>query len=245
MFTTIFIALFCYMFFVVRKTRKNMLLEESKKKEMEQEPAERPVYWCPRESRPIGREQERVTAPTKEITLEKDVASIYDLVATSVRKNLGEEESSKLKQEAIEEVEYVEDFHHTPASEAIYDIPFPSDEDIPFSNDMDTPEELLGYEDTSPELEQLSIPEEPEHVTPVRKLVSEEEEAEVVKWTAKVIGREQEFTRVINMSDKKRYWIYTEGEILPENQLLYIELEVDSFYSYTLVKWNDRQLGNI
>lgn len=53
---------------------------------------ERPVYWCPRENRPIGREQERVTVPTKEITLEKDVANIYDLVATSIRINVGEEE---------------------------------------------------------------------------------------------------------------------------------------------------------
>ena len=44
------------------------------------EAVERPVYWCPRENRPIGREQERVTVPTKEITLEKDVANIYDLV---------------------------------------------------------------------------------------------------------------------------------------------------------------------
>ncbi|MGI8281716.1 transposase [Bacillus mycoides] len=204
MFTTIFITLFCYMFFVVRKVRKNMLIEEAKKKEIEQAPVERPVYWCPRENRPIGREQERVTAPTKEITLEKDVASIYDLVATSVQKNLCEEASNKLEQEieAVEEVEYVEDFHHTPASEAVYDIQFPSDEDIPFSSDMDTPEELLGYEDTFPELEQLPITQETEHVTPVQNLVS-------------------------------------------ENKLLYIELKVDSSYSYTLVNWNDRQLGNI
>lgn len=49
--------------------------------------------------------------------LRKDVASIYDLVATSVHKNLGEEESDRLKHEDIEEVEYAEDFHHTPTPE--------------------------------------------------------------------------------------------------------------------------------
>ncbi len=42
------------------------------------------------------------------------------------------------------------------------------------------------------------------------------------------------------MSNKKRYWIHTEGEILPKNQLLYMELEVDSPYSYTLVEWSNR-----
>ncbi|PFE14928.1 transposase [Bacillus cereus] len=247
MFTTIFIALFCYIFFVVRKVRKNMLIEEAKKKERENAPVERPVYWCPRECRPIGRERERATVPTKEITLEKDVASVYDLVATSVQKNLGEEASNKLEQEieAVEEVEYVEDFHHTPASEAVYDIPFPIDEDIPFLSDMDTPEEFLGYEVTFRELEQLPIPHETEHVTPVQNLVSEEEEFQVVKWTAGVVEREQGLTRVMNMSNRKRYWIHTEGEILPENKLLYIELEVDSTYSYTLVGWSDRQLGSI
>ncbi|MFK4427578.1 hypothetical protein ABH959_004757 [Bacillus sp. RC51] len=47
------------------------------------------------------------------------------------------------------------------------------------------------------------------------------------------------------MSDNKRYWIHTEGEILPENQQLYIELQADSPYSYALVEWRNRQLGNI
>ena len=41
------------------------------------------AYW---------QEQERVTVPTKEITLEKDVANIYDLVVASVQMNVGEEE---------------------------------------------------------------------------------------------------------------------------------------------------------
>ena len=45
------------MFFVVRKVRKNILIEEVKKKEkgheQEQAPMERPVYWCPRENRPV------------------------------------------------------------------------------------------------------------------------------------------------------------------------------------------------
>lgn len=140
---------------------------------------------------------------------------------------------------------YVEDFHHIPASEVVYDIQFPSHEDIPFLSEMDAPEELLGYEETLSELKQLPIPQETEQVTPVQNLVSEEEEFHVVKWSAKVVGREQGLTRVMNMSNKKRYWIHTEGELLPENKLLYMELKVDSFYSYTLVEWNDRQLGNI
>ncbi|MEC3465871.1 transposase, partial [Bacillus thuringiensis] len=101
MFTKIFIGLFCYVFLVVRNSKKKFLMEEAKKKEMENKPVERPVYWCPRENKPIGREQERVTVPTKEIALEKDVASIYDLVATSVHKNLGEEESNSFKNEDI------------------------------------------------------------------------------------------------------------------------------------------------
>lgn len=237
MFTKIFIGLFCYVFFVVCNSRKKFLREEAKKKERENTPAERPVYWCPRENRPIGREQERVTVPTKEITLEKDVASIYDLVATSVHKNLGEEESDRLKHEAIEEVEYVEDFHHTLTPEAVYNIPFPSDEDIP--------EGLLEYEDVPPEQEYVSIPLETEHIFPVQQGVSDVEDMDFVRWTAKVIRREQGLTRVMNMSNKKRYWIHTEGEILPENQLLYMELKVDSPYSYTLVEWSNRQLGNI
>lgn len=83
---------------------------------------ERPVYWCPRENRPVGREQERVTVPTKEINLEKDVESVYNLVTTSVHENLDKEEGNKLEHEVIEEVEY---------DKAVYDIPFPSDEDIP------------------------------------------------------------------------------------------------------------------
>ncbi|MFV1456000.1 transposase [Bacillus mycoides] len=238
MFTMIFIALFCYVFFVVRKVRKNMLIEEAKKKEIEQAPVERPVYWCPRENRPIGREQERVTASTKEITLEKDVASIYDLVASSVQMNLGEEEKTlKQDKEVAKEEEYAEDFHHTPASEAVYDILFPGDEDIP--------EELLEYEETFLELEQLPIPLETEHIVPIQQGVSGVDDMNLVKWTVKVIGREQGLTRVMNMSNRKRYWIHTEGEILPENKLMYIELEVDSPYSYTLVGWSDRQLGSI
>ncbi|EML6324658.1 transposase [Bacillus cereus] len=228
MFTKILIGLFCYVFLVVRNSKKKFLIEEAKKKEMENKPVERPVYWCPRENKPIGREQERVTVPTKEITLEKDVASIYDLVATSVHENLGEEESDRLKHEAIEEEEYAEDSHHTPASEAVYGIPFPSDEDIPV--------ELLEY---------VSIPPETEHVFPVQQGVADVGDMDFVRWTAKVIGREQGLTHVINMSNKKRYWIHTEGEILPKNQLLYMKLEVDSPYSYTLVEWSNRQLGNI
>ncbi|RHW07203.1 transposase [Bacillus cereus] len=237
MFTKIFIGLFCYVFLVVRNSKKKFLMEEAKKKEMENKPVERPVYWCPRENKPIGREQERVTVPTKEIALEKDVASIYDLVATSVYENLGEEESDRLKHEAIEEEEYAEDFHHTPASEAVYGIPFPSDEDIPV--------ELLEYEEMHSELEYVSIPSETEHIFPVQQGVSDVGDMDFVKWTAKVIGREQGLTRVINMSNKKRYWIHTEGEILPENQLLYMELKVNSPYSYTLVEWSNRQLGNV
>lgn len=237
MFTKILIGLFCYVFLVVRNSKKKFLIEEAKKKEMKNKPVERPVYWCPRENKPIGREQERVTVPTKEITLEKDVASIYDLVATSVHENLGEKESDRLKHEAIEEEEYAEDFHHTPASEAVYGIPFPSDEDIPV--------ELLEYEDMHPELEYVSISSEKEHIFPVQQGISDVGDMDFVKWTAKVIRREQGLTRVMNMSNKKRYWIHTEGEILPENQLLYMELKVDSPYSYTLVEWSNRQLGNI
>lgn len=139
--------------------------------------------------------------------------------------------------EVAKEVEYAEDFHHTPASEAVYDIPFPSDEDIP--------EELLEYEETFPELEQLPIPLETEHIFPIQQGVSGVDDMNLVKWTVKVIGREQGLTRVLNMSDNKRYWIHTEGEILPENQQLYIELQADSPYSYTLVEWRNRQLGNI
>lgn len=237
MFTKIFIGLFCYVFLVVRNSKKKFLMEEAKKKEMENKPVERPVYWCPRENKPIGREQERVTIPTKEITLEKDVASIYDLVATSVHKNLGEEESNRFENEDIEEVEYAESFHHTPTPEVVCDIPFPSDEDIP--------EELFEYEDMYPQPEYVSIPPETEHVFPVQQGVADVENMDFVRWTAKVIEQEQGLTRVINMSNKKRYWIHTEGEILPKNQLLYMKLEVDSPYSYTLVEWSNRQLGNI
>lgn len=237
MFTKILIGLFCYVFLVVRNSKKKFLIEEAKKKEMENKPVERPVYWCPRENKPIGREQERVTVPTKEITLEKDVASIYDLVATSVHKNLGEEESNRFKNEDIEEVEYAESFHHTPTPEVVCDIPFPSDEDIP--------EELFEYEDMYPQPEYVSIPPETEHVFPVQQGVADVEDMDFVRWTAKVIEQEQGLTRVINMSNKKRYWIHTEGEILPKNQLLYMKLEVDSPYSYTLVEWSNRQLGNI
>lgn len=237
MFTKIFIGLFCYVFIVVCNSKKKFLREEAKKKEMENKPLERPVYWCPRENKPIGREQERITVPTKEITLEKDVASIYDLVATSVHKNLGEVESDRLKHEDIEEVEYAEDFHHTPTPEVVYDIHFPSDEDIPV--------ELLEYEDMYPQQEYVSIPPETEPVFPVQQRVADVKDMDFVRWTTKVLEQEQGLTRVINMSNNKRYWIHTEGEILPENQLLYMKLEVDSPYSYTLVEWSNRQLGNI
>jgi hypothetical protein len=210
-----------------------MLIEE-KSKEKGQEPVERPVYWCSRENRPIGREQERVTVPTREITLEKDVANIYDLVAASIQMNVGEEEKKTLEQnkDVAKEVEYVEDFHHTPASEAVYNIPFPSDEDIP--------EELLEYEETFLELEQLPIPQETEHIVTFQQGISGVDDMDFVKWIEKVIGREQGLTRVLNMSNNKRYWIHREGEILPENQLLYIELQIDSLYSYTLVRWSER-----
>jgi hypothetical protein len=226
------IALICYICFVVYKTKRNMLIEE-KNKEKGPELVERPVYWCPRENRPIGREQERVTVPTKEITLEKDVANIYDLVAASIQMNVDEEEKTlEQNKDVAKEVEYVEDFHHTPASEAVYNIPFPSDEDIP--------EELLEYEETFLELEQLPIPQETEHIVTLQQGVSGVDDMDFVKWTAKVKGREQGLTRVLNMSNNKRYWIHTEGEILPENQLLYIELQIDSLYSYTLVRWSER-----
>lgn len=77
---------------------KKTYVDRRKEKEKGPEPVERPVYWCPRKNRPIGREQERITAPTKEITLEKDVASIYDLVASSVQMNLGEEKNVRTGQ---------------------------------------------------------------------------------------------------------------------------------------------------
>ncbi|EMY8535139.1 MULTISPECIES: hypothetical protein [Bacillus] len=232
MFKMLLIALICYICFVVYKTKRNMLIEE-KSKEKGPEPVERPVYWCPRENRPIGREQERVTVPTREITLEKDVANIYDLVAASIQMNVGEEEKTlEQNKDVAKEVEYVEDFHHTPASEAVYNIPFPSDEDIP--------EELLEYEETFLELEQLPIPQETEHIVTFQQGISGVDDMDFVKWIAKVIGREQGLTRVLNMSNNKRYWIHTEGEILPENQLLYIELQIDSLYSYTLVRWSER-----
>ncbi|PFM26517.1 hypothetical protein [Bacillus cereus] len=241
MFTNIFIGLICYVFFVVRNSRKKFLIDEAKREERENIPVERPVYWCPRENRPIGREQERITLLTKEITLEKEVAGIYDLVAITVQKNLDEEFSNKLEQEIdAEVVEHVKSFHYIPASETVYDTSFPSDEDIPFSSNMDTLEELLGYEDTFPELEQLKILQETGHATSVQNLVLKEEEFQVVIWTAKVVEREQEFTCVINISNNKRYWIHTGGEILPENQLLYLELKIDSSYSYTLVRWSGR-----
>ena len=67
-----------------------------------------------------------------------------------------------------------------------------------------------------------------------------EEEFQVVIWTAKVVEREQEFAFVINISNNKGYWIHTGGEILPENQLLYLGLKIDSSYSYTLVRWSGR-----
>ena len=54
MFKILLIALICYMCFVVYKTKRDMLIEE-KKKETGPEAVERPVYWCPRENRPIGR----------------------------------------------------------------------------------------------------------------------------------------------------------------------------------------------
>lgn len=241
MVTNIFIGLFCYVFFVVCNSRKKFLIEEAKREEKENTPVERPVYWCPRENRPIGREQERITVLTKEITLEKDVAGIYDLVAITVQKNLDEEFSNKLEQEIdAEVVEYVKSFHYTPASETVYDTSFPSDEDITFYSNMDTLEELLGYEDTFPELEQLKIPQETAHATSVQNLVSEEKEFQVVIWAAKLVEREQEFTCVINLSNNKGYWIHTGGEILPENQLLYLEVKIDSSYSYTLVRWSGR-----
>ncbi|MEI5948435.1 hypothetical protein WBS58_24420 [Bacillus albus] len=241
MFTNIFIGLFFYVFFVVRNSRKKFLIEEAKREERENKPVERPVYWCPRENRPIGREQERFTVLTKEIALEKDVAGIYDLVAITVQKNLDEEFSNKLEQEIdAEVVEHVKSFHYTPASETVYDTSFPIDEDIPFSRNMDTLEGLLGYEHTFTELEQLKIPQETAHATSVQNLVSEEEEFQVVIWTAKVVEREQEFTCVINISNNKGYWIHTGGEILPENQLLYLEVKIDSLYSYTLVRWSGR-----
>lgn len=218
MFTNIFIGLFCYVFFVVRNSRKKFLIEEAKREERENTPVERPVYWCPRENRPIGREQERFTVLTKEITLEKDVAGIYDLVAITVQQNLDEEFSNKLEQEIdAEVVEHVKSFHFTPAFETVYDTSFPIDEDIPFSRNMDTLEGLLGYEDTFTELEQLKIPQETAPATSVQNLVSEEEEFQVVIWTAKVVEREQEFTCVINISNNKGYWIHTGGEIVTEN----------------------------
>ncbi|PDZ07530.1 hypothetical protein CON03_02075 [Bacillus cereus] len=241
MFTNIFIGLFCYVFFVVRNSRKKFLIEEAKKEERGNTPVERPVYWCPRENRPIGREQERITVLTKEITLEKDVAGIYDLVAITVQKNLGEEFSNKLEQEIdAEVVEHVKGFHYTPDSETVYDTSFLSDEDIPFSSNMDTLEGLLGYEDTFHKLEQLKILQETAHGTSVQNLVLEEEEFQVVIWTAKIVERKQELTCIINISNNKRYWIHTGGEILPENQLLYLELKIDSSYSYTLVRWSGR-----
>lgn len=218
MFTNIFIGLFYYVFFVVRNSRKKFLIEEAKREERENTPVERPVYWCPRENRPIGREQERFTVLTKEITLEKDVAGIYDLVAITVQKNLDEDFSNKLEQEIdAEVVEHVNSFHFTPASETVYDTSFPIDEDIPFSRNMDKLEGILGYEDTFTELEQLKIPQDTAHATSVQNLVSEEEEFQVVIWTAKVVEREQEFTCVINISNNKGYWIHTGGEIVTEN----------------------------
>lgn len=138
-----------------------------------------------RENRPIGREQERVTVPTKEITLEKDVANIYDLVAASVQMNVGEEEKAlEQDKEVAKEVEYVEEFEHTPASEAVYEIPFPSDEEIP--------EEVFEYEETFLELEQLPIPVETEQNLPFPQAVSEVEDMNVVRWTVKVIGRNKD-----------------------------------------------------
>jgi hypothetical protein len=79
----ILLCVFVYVAFVVRKSRKKML-EEAKKKKLEESkrPIERPVYWCPRLNKPIGREQEY-----KEITSQskaKNVEYIHGNIPVSL-----------------------------------------------------------------------------------------------------------------------------------------------------------------
>ena len=235
MFKILLIALICYMCFVVYKTKRDMLIEEKKKKHRSSGTTcllvseRKQAYWQGTRTCYCSNERNH---------LRKGCSKYIRFSSASVQMNVGEEEKAlEQDKEVAKEVEYVEEFEHTPASEAVYEIPFPSDEEIP--------EEVFEYEETFLELEQLPIPVETEQNLPFPQAVSEVEDMNVVRWTVKVIGREQGLTRVLKISDNKRYWIHTEGEILPENQQLYIELQVDSQYSYTLVEWSDRQLGNI
>lgn len=83
MLTKIILCVFVYVAFVVRKSRKKML-EEAKKLEESKRPIERPVYWCPRLNKPIGREQEQ---EYKEITSEskaKNVEYIHGNIPVSL-----------------------------------------------------------------------------------------------------------------------------------------------------------------
>ena len=234
MFKILLIALICYMCFVVYKTKRDMLIEEKKKKQDQKQWND--LFIGVREKTGLLAGTRTCYCSNERNHLRKGCSKYIRFSCASVQMNVGEEEKAlEQDKEVAKEVEYVEEFEHTPASEAVYEIPFPSDEEIP--------EEVFEYEETFLELEQLPIPVETEQNLPFPQAVSEVEDMNVVRWTVKVIGREQGLTRVLKISDNKRYWIHTEGEILPENQQLYIELQVDSQYSYTLVEWSDRQLG--
>lgn len=231
------VIILCVIAFIWWKAKemKQEVLKERKRKEESKKPIEVKPYWCPIRNEPIGRDREYETITLEKSELEKDVASVYNSLAAQIQANVcSEANAENEKVIALGEEKHVEEFQHASAQDETYAIPFPDDMDVPDY----IPEEMMMETYILPQEVSISeMPEDVEHLGETSSLEGNTSNAEGINWYGVVIGREKQYTRILNQGDKQRYWIDTQGEILPEGPKLCMQIQIDKPYSYMLLDW--------
>ncbi|PEB54546.1 transposase [Bacillus sp. AFS098217] len=233
MYTIVSILVIAYICWKVKEMRHEVQ-KEIQRKEESKKPKEVKPYWCPIRNEPIGREREYETITLEKSELEKDVANVYNSIAAQIQANVSSETNKENEKViALGDETHVEEFQHAFAPEETYTIPFPDDMDVPdyIPEEMMMEPYMLPQGEISETPEGIEYPDEtsfmPENINPSLGM----------SWYGVVIGREKQYTRILNQGDQQRYWIDTQGEILPENRMLCMQIHMDKPYSYTLLDW--------
>ncbi|PEU19217.1 MULTISPECIES: transposase [unclassified Bacillus (in: firmicutes)] len=232
MYTIVIILVIAYICWKIKEMRHEVL-KGVQRREESKKPIEVKPYWCPIRKELIGREREYETIPLEKSELEKDVANVYNSIAAQIQANVSSETNEENEKGiALGEEEHVEEFQHAFAPDETYRIPFPDDMDVPdyIPEEMMMGTYMLPQEEISEAPEGIKYPDEtsvmPENINPLG-----------MSWYGVVIGREKQYTRILNQGDQQRYWIDTQGEILPENRMLCMQIHIDKPYSYRLLDW--------
>lgn len=183
MFKILLIALICYMCFVVYKTKRDMLIEEKKKKQDQKQWND--LFIGVREKTGLLAGTRTCYCSNERNHLRKG-CSKYIRFSCCICSNECRWRRKALEQdkEVAKEVEYVEEFEHTPASEAVYEIPFQA---------------MRKYQRKYLNMRRhfwtrtVANPSRNRTESTFPQAVSEVEDMNVVRWTVKVIGRNKDW----------------------------------------------------